>query len=184
MSLVLGFVGWPCSGKDAAAEYFKARHNAMWWGHSNFIRARASEVKIESPTTDQLSALFEERASHQGYGWVARIVCERVRKFREMEPETLVVITGVRNLDEVAMYRELSGFMLVELRADRELRFQRWCQRARPSDGPRTIEQFDTIEQLDGNRNVPDVLAVADVVVENNGSLAEFHEALDALVKT
>lgn len=182
--MVLGFVGWPCAGKDVAAEYFRRRYSAMWWGHSNFIRARAAEMKIESPTTDQLSALFEARASHQGHGWIARIVCDRVRKFREAEPETLVVITGVRNLDEVAQYRTLSGFKLVELRADRELRFQRWCERARPSDGQPTLSQFDAIEQLDGNRNVPDVLALTDRVVENNGSLDDFYRALETLVKT
>lgn len=184
MSLVLGFVGWPCAGKDVAAEFFKARHNAMWWGHSNFIRARWSEMGIESPTTDQLSALFEARASHQGYGWIARIVTDRVEALRRSEPERLVVMTGVHNLDEVEMYRELENFRLVSLVADRETRFRRWCDRPRASDGSRTWEQFLAIEALDGNRNVPDVLALADRVVENNGSLEDFHRALETLVQT
>lgn len=184
MSLVLGFVGWPCAGKDVAAEYLVGRYSAVWWGHSNFILALAREQGNHSPTTSDLSAIFEARAAHAGHGWIARIVCERVRKFRETEPETLVIITGVRNLDEVAAYRELSGFKLVELRSERELRFERWCARARESDGQCTQEQFDAIEQLDGNRNVPDVLSLADCVVENNGSLTDFHLTLDALLRT
>lgn len=176
MNRVLGFVGWPCAGKDVAAEYLVARHAAVWWGHYDFIRTLAREHGISSPTFADLSALFEARASHAGHGWIARIVAGRVRVI------PMVVVTGVRNLAEVEIYRELPGFRLVKLQADRDLRFQRWCDHPRESDGSRTWEQFDAIEALDGNRNVPDVLALADRVVENNGSLEDFHRALDALL--
>ena len=176
MNQVLGLVGWPCAGKAVAAEYLVARYAAVWWGHSNFIRDLAREQGNLSPTTSDLSAIFEARAAHAGHGWIARIVAGRVRSI------PLVVVTGVRNLAEVEIYRELDGFSLVRLEADRALRFGRWRDRSRPSDGPRTWEQFDAIEALDGNRNVPDVLKLVDVTIENNGSIEDFHSALDALL--
>ncbi|MFA4845456.1 MAG: hypothetical protein WC654_02775 [Patescibacteria group bacterium] len=189
MGQVLGFVGWPCAGKDVAAEYLRDRYGAVWHDHSNFIRALAHEHGVRSPSTTNFSFLFEARASHAGRGWIAQIVTDRTKALSQVEPCSIVVITGVRNLAEVEIYRELEGFQLVRLEADRALRFRRWCDQPRASNEPRppaglagTWEQFLSIEAFDGNANVPDVLALADSMVENNGTPEELYRALDALM--
>ncbi|MBI4437972.1 AAA family ATPase [Candidatus Uhrbacteria bacterium] len=181
MSRVLGFVGWPCAGKDKAAEYLQRAYDAKWYGHSSFIWA-LTRSSTHAVTTSDLSALFEARASHAGYGWIAQAVREQVRRLWESDPHRPVIVTGVRNVEEVEVYRDLPGFQLVNLEADRDLRFRRLQARRRPGEADLTWNQFVTIEALPGNRNVPDVLALADRVVENNGTPEDLYRALDALM--
>ena len=78
MGKVLGFVGWPCAGKDEAAEYLEKNRGAYRFGHSDFIRACAAELGIEIRLTSQLSALFEAWADAEGYGWIAKLVSEQI----------------------------------------------------------------------------------------------------------
>lgn len=182
MGKVLGFVGWPCAGKDEAAEYLEKVHGAYRFGHSDFIRRHATNLGIEIRESSQLSALFEARARAQSYDWIARIVSEQILEIWTRDPRTLVVISGVRNLAEVDVYRELSGFQLVRLVADFEVRFPRWRDRQRLGEEGLTREHLYAIEALPGNTNIPDLMTLPGPVVINNATRAEFHQALDRLV--
>lgn len=183
MGRVIGLVGWPCAGKDEAAEYLSRVHRAYRFGHSDFIRKLAGQQGNQNPTTDQLSAVFEEQAAIEGYGWIARQVQEAVIELRAREPRRPVVISGVRNLAEVKIYDELSGFQLVKLEADFDVRLARARGRQRIGERGLTSRGFREIEQLPGNANIPDLMKLDGPVIVNNGSnKREFHRALDRLV--
>lgn len=183
MGRIIGFVGWPCAGKDEAAEYLQKLHGAQRFGHSDFIRKLAAQGGNWSPTTDQLSALFEERAAAEGYGWIARQVQEAVIELWAREPRRLVVISGVRNLAEVEVYNDLHGFKLVKLEADFNTRLARARRRQRMGEQGLTSQRFREIEALAGNANIPDLLALDGHTIVNNGSTkSDFHRALDRLV--
>lgn len=184
MGRVLGFVGWPCAGKDEAAEYLQSVHEAVRFGHSDFIRRLAAEQGNWSPQTQQLSALFEAQAAQHGYGWIAKQVSEAVIELWTREPRRLVVVSGVRNLAEVEVYRELSGFELVKLKADFEVRYQRWANRKRDGEGQDlSREALCAIEALPGNANIPDLIQIDGPVIINNGhNKRDFHLALDQLI--
>ncbi|MEK7620396.1 MAG: AAA family ATPase [Patescibacteria group bacterium] len=183
MRRVIGFVGWPCAGKDEAAEYLQKVHGAQRFGHSDFIRKLAAQSGNWSPTTDQLSALFEERAANEGYGWIARQVQEAVVELWTREPRRLVVVSGVRNLAEVEVYNDLHGFQLVKLEADFNVRLARARRRQRMGEQGLTGQRFREIEQLAGNANIPDLMALdGPVIVNNQPNKLTFHRALDRLV--
>lgn len=170
MGQVLGFVGWPCAGKDEAAEYLVRAHGAYRFGHSDFIRELAAELGIKIHQTSQLSALFETWAAAEGYGWIARIVSEQVLEIWSRKPRALVVVSGVRNLAEVQVYRDLPGFQLVRIEADFEVRYLRWLTRQRPGEQGLTREHLQAIEALPGNANLPDLMALPGPVIINNGN--------------
>jgi dephospho-CoA kinase len=183
MSRVLGFVGWPCAGKDEGAEYLERRHHALRFGHSNFIREIAREQGDTSVVpTEVLSLLFEARAAHAGYGWIARLVSERVQRMRETDPQRPVVITGVRNHDEVTVYRELPGFQLVKLETSFEIRYQRWCQRRRSGEQDTSCDALLAIERLPGNANVGEIMDLPGPTIRNEGTKQDFYAALDRLI--
>lgn len=181
MGMVIGIVGWPCAGKDEASEYLQETHGAIRLGHSDRIRELASRQGIWNPKTSDLSALFEAEADHSGYGWIASRISELVLERWCQWDFTPVVITGVRNMEEVEVYSDLDGFQLVRIEANRRVRFERWCRRARAGDGPFTWEQFLAIEALPGNTNLPALMTVPAHVIVNNGSLAGLYTALDEL---
>lgn len=182
MGRVIGFVGWPCAGKDEAAEYLQKFHEAQRFGHSDFIRRLAAQDGNWSPTTDQLSAIFEAQAAVNGYGWIARQVHDAVIELWAHEPRRLVVVSGVRNLAEVEIYSELPGFQLVKLEADFNTRLARARKRQRIGERDLTTRRFREIEQLPGNANIPNLLAQSGSVIVNNSTKREFHRALDQLV--
>ncbi|MBI4592448.1 hypothetical protein HY733_03315 [Candidatus Uhrbacteria bacterium] len=185
MGQILGFVGWPCAGKDEAAEYLVRAHGAYRFGHSDFIREHAAELGIEIRETYQLSALFETRAAAEGYGWIARIVSEYVLEIWMREPRALVVVSGVRNLAEVQVYRDLPGFQLVRLEADFEVRYPRWRGRQRPGEQGLTRDDLRALEALPGNANIPDLMALPGSTIVNNGNdKPTFYRELDALVRS
>lgn len=183
MGTIIGFVGWPCAGKDAAAEYLQLNHEAQWFGHSDFIRTVAAWGGNWSPTTGQLSALFEAQAAVNGYGWIARAVAERIIELWTRDPRALVAISGIRNLAEVEVYSEFPGFQLVKLEANFDVRLARARRRQRMGECGLTSQRFREIEQLPGNANIPDLMALEGPVIVNNGSTKrELYHALDKLV--
>ena len=183
MGRMFGFVGWPGAGKDEAADYLQSRYGARRFGHSDFIRTLAAKQGNLEPKPEDLSAIFEAQAAVEGYGWIARQVAASVKELWEKKPETLVVVSGVRNLAEVDEYRELSGFQLVRLKADFEVRFQRCYQRRKIGEMDLTRSRFEVLERLPGNANIPPLMELPGPVITNNGqNRLDFHRALDRLV--
>lgn len=183
MGTIIGFVGWPCSGKDEAAGYLERVRGAQRFGHSDFIREHAKLLGIEIKKTEQLSVLFEERAAVEGYGWIAELVTARTLEVWSRDPKRLVVVTGVRHMGEVEVYRQFPGFHLVKLEADFEVRFPRWRKRPRSDGVKRTREGLRFIESLPGNANIPELMATPGITIINNGGdKPTFYLELDRLV--
>lgn len=183
MGYVFGFVGWPCAGKDEAAEYLQMVHGAHRFGHSDFIRKLAATQGNQDPTTDQLSAVFETQAAVNGYGWIAQQVKEAVIELWAREPRRLVVISGVRNLAEVEIYEELPDFQLVKLEADFRIRLARARARKRIGEQGLSHQRFRKIEQLPGNANIPVLMELpGSAIVNNSTSKCKFYRELDRLV--
>ena len=184
MGRMFGFVGWPGAGKDEAADYLQSRYGARRFGHSDFIRTLAAQQGRQGilPTAD-LSPIFEDQAAKEGYGWIACQVAKAIRELWVEKPETLVVVSGVRNLAEVEVYRELSGFQLVRLKAGFDVRCKRAQGRERLGEKGLTRSRFEAIERLPGNANIPALMELPGPVIVNNGAdKLDFHRALDRLV--
>ncbi|TAL51097.1 hypothetical protein EPN81_00910 [Patescibacteria group bacterium] len=183
MGQVIGFVGWPCAGKDVAAGYLQRVYGARRFGHSDTIRKLAAEQGNMSPTTQHLSAVFEAQAAVNGYGWIARKVRNAIEHLWLEKPDALVVISGVRNLAEVEIYREIEGFLLVKIEADFKVRLARARRLQEMGEKGLTRSRFQGIEQLPGNANIPDLMKIDGPTISNNGEkLAPFHSQLDQLV--
>lgn len=184
MGRIFGFAGWPSAGKDEAAEYLQKLHKARRFGHSDFIRKLAATQGITDPLPpDQLSPIFEAQAAIEGYGWIARQVKESIIELWAREPKTLVIVSGVRNLAEVEIYRELRGFQLVKLEADFDVRLARARGRQRIGERGLTSRSFREIEQLPSNANIPALMALdGPVIVNNSSSKRPFYRELDKLV--
>lgn len=183
MGKIFVIVGWPCAGKDLAAEYLVRSYEAVRWGHSDRIWEYAMARGTEIRDTVQLSALFAERAAQEGYDWIAQIVAQRVRALHKKDKKRPAVITGVRFLEEVEVYQALPGFQLVKIEADFPVRYRRACARQRLGERGLTPRRFRAIDALPGNAGIPELMALDGVVIVNNSSTKrELYRALDRLV--
>lgn len=86
------------------------------------------------------------------------------------------VIDGSRSIQELEVFRkELGGKMrLVAIEASPWERYQRLRRRNR-SDAPRSEEEFRQRDERELGWGLGDLIAQADLVIENEGTLEEFH---------
>lgn len=92
---------------------------------------------------------------------------------------TRSVVDSIRNPGEIRVLRSLPGFRLLGINAPISLRFERSSRRARTGDGV-TLEEFARKEALEKSSHGPGqqldtCFSMADLVVENDGSLDELH---------
>ncbi len=174
--MIIGLTGRNGSGKGAVADYFVSRGcNATSLSDElrAWLRARGSE-----PTRDNLIAGGLQIRTEGGGGVLASLALQRIAR----EGGDWVV-DSVRNPMEVEVLRERPDFVLLDVQADVQTRFQRVMARARGGDAV-DFEQFLRQEQAElapSDKAAQQLLAtaaLADVVVHNDGSLQALHEAL------
>lgn len=116
-----------------------------------------------------------ERLEHHPAIWAERTVCR-------MDVSKSVVIDGVRSLDEIAFYGREFGedLVIVAVHASPETRYERLISRAR-DDAPKDIVEFEARDQRELGWGIGDVIARADVMLVNEGTLDEFRESVATL---
>ena len=97
------------------------------------------------------------------------------------------VIESVRSLGEADFLRE-NGVVLFAVNADRKLRYERSARRGSRTDDVSfetwvAQEEREWHNEATHDMNVPGVMALADYIFENNGSLEELHKQVDAQLR-
>lgn len=138
------------------------------------VRERAEQNGISM--TDKGVGTFadRERKDHHYGIWAERTV--------DRLGEEKTVIDGVRSPEEVETFKEEieKGLFIVAIHASPETRYERLKKRAR-EDSPETKEEFDERDERELNWGLGDVIARADKMVVNEGSLQRFQEEVEEL---
>ncbi|MBI2930631.1 MAG: AAA family ATPase [Planctomycetes bacterium] len=177
--MIIGLTGRNAAGKGAAADYLKTK-GFTYHSLSDVIREEVRSRGLE-PTRDNLIATGRELRARYGTGYLAEKIMER------LEPGHNTVVDSFRHEDEVAGFRKASEFHLLAIQANPEIRFERIRKRGREND-PKTYDQFMELEKMEATslqaegQNLTATEALADHIVQNNGTLEELHRALSALI--
>ena len=88
-----------------------------------------------------------------------------------------IVIDGIRNIEEMDFFREKLGkdFLLVAIHASPETRYKRLMDRKREDDNL-TIDRIKNRDERELRWGIGVLIALADVIIVNEGSLDEFKE--------
>lgn len=86
--------------------------------------------------------------------------------------ERVVVIDGVRSLREVEVFKRYGEVVIVAVHASPRTRFERLLKRNRPGD-PSTYEEFYKRDIVELNFGLGSVIALADVIIINEGDINE-----------
>jgi len=174
---LIGLTGTNGSGKGEAAAFFMGKGYACL-SLSDIIREKLREDGLE-PSRDHLIAGGNALRKQGGPDILARLVMERVRG--------KTIIDSIRNPSEVAYLRNQPGFVLVGIDAPAALRFERLQKRGR-NESVRTLEEFirKEAEEDSGDPDAQQLrrcLALADVLVFNDGPLEELHRRLEEILR-
>lgn len=172
---IIGVTGQPSSGKDAVADYLAGEGFVNISG-GDILREQMRQLGIPTDRTHLTEFSSQMRAKH-GNDYLARQSTDRVKGD--------TVISGIRNTDEVALFRAKFGddFIMIAVDAPIKTRY-RWArERGRMGDEV-TFERFKAEEErerasVSGSHQVDAVIALADVVLVNDGTIEDLHRKVD-----
>ncbi len=173
---VIGIIGTIGAGKDTAGDYLAAKLNIPLYQISSTLKKICEEDKIE-PTRDNLIALGTKLAAEHGDGYLAEYILERMPEW--------AIITGMRQLGQIAVLKSSSKLLLISLDADPAIRFERTKNNGKLGEA-KTLEEF--IAREDAENSAPNAqrlfecMELADHHLLNEGSLKELYTRLDEII--
>jgi len=177
---IICLTGMPGAGKSVFSEVARGlglRVVVM----GDVVRDEALKRQL-TPTQETLGKLMVEMRRTFG----SAVIAERC--FHEVDAtEGPVVIEGVRSLAELRAFRKRYGSVwVVAVHSSARSRFKRLKERGRPDD-PKTWREFNLRDMRELRVGIGNVIALADFVLVNEGSITRFkrkaEDLLTALLK-
>ena len=104
-----------------------------------------------------------------------RIVAIRtLKKIKEIN-NPIVVVDGVRSLEEIEVFRKYGNVVIVAVHASPKTRFERIRRRGRPGD-PDNWDDFWRRDLVELSFGIGNVIALADYMIVNEGSIEEAYK--------
>jgi dephospho-CoA kinase len=177
--LILGFTGEMASGKGTCAAYLKERYHAETFRFSSalFDVAHRMHLKDDRDTLQKISTWFRKEF---GEDTLAKVMFEDAKS----ASADLVVIDGVRRLEDVKYLRALPEFVLVYLDAPMRVRYERMVLRGEKADDTtKTFEEFEKDHQRESELEIPKLREFSREILDNGGTKDELFARLDEIVK-
>jgi len=167
---LIAFTGMPASGKSEAVQLAKdkgipvIRMGDMVW----------EETKRQGKPLDDKNVGDVAHSMREKNGmdiWAKR----NVEKIHSLKKSPLLVIDGVRNMEEIEYFKKELGrdFLVIAIDAPDELRRKRAISRGRTDDS-QNLKDLEERDKREIRWGLQKVIANADIVIPNNGSLEDF----------
>ncbi len=153
--------GMPGAGKSVIARYIANELGVKLYTMGDAVRRAAKEAGVSSDAKSMMEFAKNLRRKY-GSAVVARMILEELKE----NSDKLLVIDGIRSIDEVAEFRKHGSVVLVAVHASPRERFSRLKSRGRPDD-PSTWEEFVERDMRELELGIGNVIALADVMVVN-----------------
>lgn len=175
---VIAVSGMPGAGKGVVAD--AARQLGLKVLALGDVIREETERRGLEPNPSNMGAVMLQVRADEGPDAVAMRLLPKI----EASPTTTVLVEGVRSLHELDVLRSKFKVATIAIHASPKTRFQRLLARNR-SDDPKNPETFNERDIRELNVGLCQVIALADVLLVNEGSIEElqrtFKEALTKL---
>ncbi len=177
MKKIIGVVGETGAGKDTFCNI--ASENL-----SSVVCLRFSQA-----LSDALGIFFDE-IKKEDQQWMASILRDRfgedilmkgVAKKIERAAEEVILVNGIRVKEEFQFIKNIGGDV-VYITADKKKRWERIQERGEKKDDKSSYEDFLKIDMQRPEQQIKEIGAMADIKIENNGSLEELKEKIKEIL--
>jgi len=169
-------VGKVCAGKTTLGQYMSSRHPYHLIEASSIMRLVAEEAGVHGPTSFYLA---RDLLHQKGPDIVARhIVTMYAGNLGDG-----YIISGLRTIEEVQYIREcFPACKVVCVESTERTRFERHLHRGR-LEGVKTLEEFREHDRQQWQFGLlPVARDLADIRIENEGTIKDFHRQIEALL--
>ncbi|MGE5425769.1 MAG: hypothetical protein ACM3PZ_01715 [Bacillota bacterium] len=176
---VLGFVGRLASGKAVCQKYLGEKYGAKSARFSTPLRDIMDRLYLPA-TREGLQGLSLDLRNRFGADILSRVIAEDALK----NDSEIVVIDGVRRLEDISSLKDIPGFYLISIEADPNTRYERMKQRnENAGDAEKTYPEFLADENREAEQQIPETMAAASFHLDNNGDLENLESQLDNLIE-
>jgi len=177
--IIFGFVGLIASGKGTANEYLKTKHHASTYRFSTMLRDVLNRLYLEV-NRENLQKISQIVRGNFGEDTLSKVIAEDVK--RDSSP--IISIDGIRRPDDAKFLSQIPGFVMINIFADMEKRFERITKRGENTDDTKkTFEQFKLDHEQEAELKILEIAQEATEKIDNSGSYEDLHRQLDGLVK-
>jgi dephospho-CoA kinase len=176
---IIAFTGMPFSGKSEAVKVAKdmeipiVRMGDMVWNEVN-DRGLKLNYKNVGFIADQM------REKHGLDIWAIKTI----NKIKSMGNIKSIVIDGIRNVEEIEVFKNELGdnFVVIAIETSKKMRHKRALKRGRKDDS-KDIKELNERDQRELGWGLGSVIASADIVVLNEGSITDFKKRIKEILK-
>ncbi|PID52388.1 MAG: hypothetical protein CR972_01740 [Candidatus Moraniibacteriota bacterium] len=177
-NMVLGLAGEIASGKGTIAKYIHKKCHTSSYRFSTILRDVLDRLHLEQ-SRDNLQTLSTIIRETYGQDTLARVMAEDVKK----DKVDIVVVDGVRRLDDITYLKKLPEFKLVYVDVDLKMRYERIIKRSENVDDQgKTFEEFVEESKDESEQQIAGLKEYADIVIDNNGDIEELYKQIDVIV--
>ena len=160
---IIGIVGMPGSGKSVALETLQEHFNAKIINMGNMVREQVTLAGLElNPTT--LGEMAQQLREDRGPDVVAQLTAEKIDAVAD--DVDLVVIDGLRSMQEVQFFRNKWHFPVLAVHSPPEVRHSRMKERSREDDSSEE-GYFKMRDERELGFGIAKVIALANAMVVN-----------------
>lgn len=164
---VMGISGLPGSGKSLVSE-IAIKRGAIIVSMGDIIR---EEAKKRGESTKETAQKLREEF---GQYIVSELTIKKVKKLQEENPESKIIVEGIRSPHEVDMFKEnFEDFIILSIFANPSLRFERLKLRMREDDSTDYAE-FKNRDQMELDFGIGDVISLSDKIIINESDLESY----------
>lgn len=181
----VGVVGQIACGKGVLVDYLIKKLDFVSFSLSSILHEELKRKGIKEFTRKTLQDVGDELRQKYEDDVLARRAIEILKK----QGEKHVVIEGIRNPGEIEFLKKNPSFILIGVKANREIRFKRLLTRGKPWD-PKNWNDFVRVDRRDlgvgqakSGQQVGKCLAYCDYSLTNNKDLKDFQRKVKELMK-
>lgn len=177
--LILGFAGQMGCGKGTLAKHVMQNYHSSTHRFSTILRDMLDRIHVEQ-SRENIIALSTSLRKNFGENVFAKSMYHDVQE----DLHDIVVVDGVRRMQDVQYLSELDHFKLVYIDADIQKRYERiLTRRENTGDDHKTFEQFQREHEADTEIQIADLKNYAQYVINNDGNFSEAYAQIDEIIK-
>lgn len=177
--LILGFVGKLASGKAVCQKYINEKYDSDSFRFSSILRDVLNRLYIPISRANLQDLSLALRNTFGG-----NILAEVIGQDAKNSKKNIVVIDGIRRLDDISKLKDMPGFKLISIDASPQIRYERMKLRnENAGDADKSYEQFVIDSEREAELQIPEVMQNADFHLDNNGDLENLYHQIDKMIK-
>jgi len=182
-NIIIGVVGQIASGKGILVKYLTEKLDFTAFSLSSIVHEELEKKGRVKFTRQMLQDVGDKLRREYGDD----VLAQRIIKAINEQKKDKIVIEGIRNPAEIEFLKKNQNFILIGVKANRELRFKRVLSRGKEWD-PKIYEDFLKVDRRDlgvgqqkSGQQVGKCLSYCDYILTNNKDIKDFEKKIKEL---